>query len=147
MTPSRPSVYDHYRLADMEYEDGIYRVVGVDDSTVTLLRVGESDGRRTNTGEVITVDIKVIENSEVSENPDGNPRASGVLWSVPKTAYWSAIAFIKEASSHPIRASVGIAFLAVGYFGEGTLPVPDMVLGILILIGGMSLAYVGSGKV
>ncbi|QIB72785.1 hypothetical protein G3I44_01970 [Halogeometricum borinquense] len=45
-----PAVYDHYRADDAAVSDGVYRVVGTDDETVTLLRVADADGRRSNVG-------------------------------------------------------------------------------------------------
>lgn len=146
MAPTHPSVYEHYRATVTDYKDGTYRVVGVGDDTVTLLRVGNSDGRRINTGELITVSTDEIEEFERTDNPDGNRRLSNVLFSVPETAYWSVLAFVKELSSHPIQTSVAIALVLVGSLGESVLPLPEAVLSLLIIVGSLSLAYVGSGR-
>jgi hypothetical protein len=39
-----PAVYDHVELQDSDHPDGVYRVVGTTDETVTLLQVADADG-------------------------------------------------------------------------------------------------------
>lgn len=141
-----PSVYDHYRTTDDDYTDGIYRVVGIGDEDVMLLRVGEKEGRRINTGELITVTREELDGFERAENPDGNRPLSKVIFSVPETAYWSVRAFAGQLTAHPLSAAVALGLVLAGSFGEGVLPLPDVVLGALILVGSLGLAYVGSGR-
>ena len=141
-----PSVYDHYRTTDDDYMDGVYRVVGIGDEEVTLLRVGKVDGRRINTGEVITVIQEELDGFEQAENPDGNRPIGEVLVSAPETAYWSVSAFLKELAARPVPTLVALGILLAGYFGEGVLPIPDLAFGALVLVGGLCLAYVGSGR-
>ena len=141
-----PSVYDHYRTTDADYEDGVYRAVGTDDETVTLLRVGEPDGRRVNTGEVITVSRDELDGFESSENPDGNRPFGEILLSVPETAYWSVRAFTEELIARPLPAAAALGLVLAGALGEGIIPVPDIGLGVLILVGSLGLAYIGSGR-
>ncbi|WP_226005891.1 hypothetical protein [Natrinema salinisoli] len=63
---------DHCRPIAGDYPDGIYRVVGTGEDTVTLFRVGDAEGRRVNTGEIVTVRDREFEAFEPAENPDGN---------------------------------------------------------------------------
>ena len=142
-----PSVYDHYRTTDADYEDGIYRVVGTGDEKVTLLRVGDSDGRRASTGELITVTQYELDGFELAENPDGNRSLSEVLLSVPETVYWSVRVFAEELVAHPLPAAVALGLVLIGSLGEGIVPVPEIGLGVLILAGSLFLAYVGSGRI
>jgi hypothetical protein len=66
-----PTPYTHYRApADGPVEPGIYRVVGRDDDSVTLLRVADSDGRRAVTGEVTAVDRSRLGEFESADDPD-----------------------------------------------------------------------------
>jgi hypothetical protein len=141
-----PSVYDHYRTTDEGYEDGIYRVVGTDDETVTLLRVGDGNGRRVSTGELITVSQDELDGFEKAENPDGNRSFGEVITSIPETAYWSVRVFVKELAAHPLPATVALGLVLIGSLGEGIVPVPDIGLGALILVGSLGLAYIGSGR-
>jgi len=51
-----PAPYQHVRATDgAGVEAGVYRVVGTSPDSVTLLRVTDGDGRRRNTGHVVTV--------------------------------------------------------------------------------------------
>jgi len=59
-----PAVYDHLSPTDADCPDGVYRVVGSSDGTVTLLRITDADGRRAHTGEVATVDADALDGFE-----------------------------------------------------------------------------------
>ena len=63
-----PTIYDHYSASDTDYPDGIYRVVGTGEESVTLLQVGDADGQRVNTGKTITVSYNDLSNFESAEN-------------------------------------------------------------------------------
>lgn len=139
-------MYDHYRVRGADYTDGVYRVVGTDEDSVTLLRVGDPDGRRVNTGELLRVRRDELDGFEAAENPDGNRPFGEMLASVPRTAYWSVWAFAEELTSHPLPAAAALALLATGSFGDGTVPLPDAAFVVLAVAGGFGLAYVGSGR-
>ncbi|WP_053948873.1 hypothetical protein [Halolamina sediminis] len=47
-----PAVYDHYRLTEGADAGAAFRVVGVDEKRVTLLRVTDTDGNRAATGDL-----------------------------------------------------------------------------------------------
>ncbi|WP_254523410.1 hypothetical protein [Natrinema caseinilyticum] len=66
------SIRDHVRPIEADRPDGIYRVVGTSREAVTLLRVGDADGRRVSTGEIVTVSADDLEGFDRAENPDGN---------------------------------------------------------------------------
>ncbi|WP_197428449.1 hypothetical protein [Halapricum sp. CBA1109] len=80
-----PAVSDHLRPTDADVPDGVYRVVGTTDG-VTLLRVGDADGRRVVTGEVRTVPDAT--GFEAAENPAGNRSLGRTVAGVPQTLYW-----------------------------------------------------------
>lgn len=74
-----PQPYDHVRVdADGPIPAGIYRVVGTG-AEVTLLQVGDSDGRRVTTGEVVHVAQTSVEQFETAENPDSGVSLGDVL--------------------------------------------------------------------
>ncbi|WP_313691488.1 hypothetical protein [Halorarum halobium] len=139
-----PAVYDHFRPADADHPDGVYRVVGAGERGVTLLRVGDARGRRVNTGELLRLDA--LDGFESAENPDGNRRAGDVVASTVKTAYWSVRAFVQQLVANPLPATAALAFVVVGAAGEGIVPLPDVAFGGLIVVGSLGLAYVGSGR-
>lgn len=144
MTP--PSVYDHYRAPESGYTDGVYRVVGTDEETVTLLRVGDPDGRRVNTGELLRVTYDELDGFEGVENPDRNPSVAGAFASALKTAYWSVWSFAKEVTAHPLPSVAAFALLLTGYLGDGVVPLPDAALAVMSFAGVFCLAYVGGGR-
>ena len=141
-----PSVYDHYQKTDGDYKDGIYRVVGTGGENIALLRVGDSDGRRASTGELITVTQDELDGFELVENPDGNRSFGDVISSVPKKMYWSVRVFAEELVAHPLPAVVALSFVLIGSLGEGVVPIPEIGLGALIIAGSLGLAYIGSGR-
>lgn len=70
--------YDHLEPDGADYPSGTYRVVGLPEGSVTLLRVTDGDGSRANTGEVIHVSREDLDEFEPAENPDAG--FSPVRW-------------------------------------------------------------------
>ncbi|WP_254763716.1 hypothetical protein [Natrinema marinum] len=140
------SLHDHVRPTTDDYPVGIYRVVGSGDETVTLLRVGEADGRRVATGEIVIVPDDDLEAFEPAENPDGNRPLGATVVSTVEMGYWSFRAFGKQLAARPFPAVVAVALVLIGVAGEGILPVPELVLTASVIAGGLSLALVGSGR-
>jgi len=123
------AVYDHLRSTDPDDDDAVYRVVGTDDRTVTLLRVADGDGRRANTGEVVTFSRDALTSFEPAENPDGN-RSLGVrLASVLSGGYWSLRA------GGPLMTA-GLVLAVAGTLGNvGLLALSPLVVNGLIFAG------------
>lgn len=140
-----PTIYDHFFASDTDYRDGIYRVVGTDEERVTLLQVGDTDGQRVNTGKIITVSHGDLGDFESAENPDGNRPVGAAVRSQLEMVYWSLRIFVQQLAAHPLISLLAIAVILVGNFGEGTVPLPDLAYGVLIIIGALGLAYTGSG--
>jgi hypothetical protein len=137
----QPSVYDHYAVdGDHGYPDGVYRVVGRKDGTVVLLRVGDCEGRRVHTGEVIEATTDEVGGFEVCGNPDGRKPLPDRVASLPETAYWTGRAFASGLVSNPAPAAVGVALVAAGYVGDGVM------FAALAVAGGVVLAYAGGGR-
>jgi hypothetical protein len=136
------SVYDHYRNED----EGIYRVVGVTDEKVTLLRVADPDGRRTHTGEVVTVTRDELDTFEGAPNPDAKLSPVDTIASLPETAYWSVRVFTEELTEHPVPSLAALVLVVVGFLGKRSVPLPDPVFGAMIFFGSIGLAYLGSGS-
>ena len=66
-----PEPYDHYRAGpDAPIPAGVYRVVGLPNGTVTLLRVGDADGRRRVTGRIESVDRDTLATMDPADDPD-----------------------------------------------------------------------------
>ena len=141
-----PSVYDHVRPTGVDYLDGTYRVVGTGEKAVTLLRVADADGRRINSGELVTVSYNDFDEFDPAENPDGNRPLGSVIRSTLEMDYWSVRVFVQQLAAHPLPAAIAVTLILVGSFGEQVVPVSDAVLSVLILVGSLGLAYVGSGR-
>lgn len=141
-----PAIYDHLQPTSEEYRDGIYRVVGTDEDTVTLLRVGDADGRRRNTGELVTVDRDAIDSFESAENPDGNQPVGAVLRSVGASTYWSVRTFAMNLVANPLPSLVALLVLLAGALGPDYLDMSGPVETGLIVVGALALTYIGSGR-
>lgn len=141
-----PSVYDHYSSTDTDSVDGVYRVVGISEEGVTLLRVGDADGQRVNTGKIITVSYDDLNGFDPAENPDGNRPLGDAVKSKAEMVYWTLRVFVQQLAAHPLMALLAAAVLVVGSFGEEFISLPDSIFGILIIGGSLGLAYIGSGR-
>lgn len=118
----RPAPYEHYRPTDGTADPGVYRVVGLDDETVTLLRVTDGDGGRLHGGGIDTVGrARLSEEFVAVANPDeGGDRLTRAL------------------------SGVGVGFLVVaGLSWLGVLTTPATP-GTLVTIG---LLLVAAGRV
>lgn len=143
---NRPEPYEHFRPEESDVPDGIYRVVGRDDRTVTLLRVADADERRAHTGETVTVTLEEFDGFGPAENPDGDRPYEGVLVSNLEMRYWSARAFVQQLAVNPRLSAVALTLVFAGVFGDRVLSLPDFVFSGLILLGSLSLAYIGGGR-
>jgi hypothetical protein len=141
-----PTIYDHFFASDTDYRDGIYRVVGTGEERVILLRVGDADGQRVNTGKIITVSYGDLSNFESAENPDGNRSVGAAVRSQLEMIYWSLRAFVQQLAANPLLSLLAIAVILIGNFGEEIVPLPDAAYGVLIIIGVLGLTYAGSGR-
>ena len=65
-----PQPYDHVRSDGTTIDTGTYRVVGVPEGQVTLLRVADEGGRRVHEGKVVSVDRDEYDRLETAANPD-----------------------------------------------------------------------------
>jgi hypothetical protein len=126
-------VSDHLRSTDPDDDDAIYRVVGATPDSVTLLRVSDGDGRRANTGEVITVPRDSLDSFESAPNPDDTRSLLMTLRSTASGAYWS----LRGA---PLLRQAGLGLLAVGLLVDvAGLPVPTAAVDFLLLAGVVTL--------
>lgn len=112
-----PAVGDYLRPT-AEDEREIYRVVGTDESRVTVLRVTDADGRRAHTGEVVTIPRTAVDSYEQCDPPDATQSLGDAL----TTAYWSVVASARRARERPVVTVVGVVAVGVGSFGDGLLP-------------------------
>lgn len=143
---SQVAVFDHVRLPHVDCPDGVYRVVGTSEETVTLLRVADADCRRAHTGELVTVDFDDLEETESVPNPDGNRSLVASIAGALEMGYWSVRVFGQQLAANPVLAAVaGVLFLA-GTVGERFVAAPDVAFVVLVLAGGLLLAAIGSGR-
>lgn len=141
-----PALYDHHSPINSEYSAGVYRVVGVNEEGVTLLRVANSDGTRLHTGIIISVSECEFNGFAPAENPDGNRSIWDAAVSSGEMLYWSVRVFAQQLAQHRLKTGGALALLATGYFGEGVLPLPNPILTAMILVGSLGLAYIATGR-
>jgi hypothetical protein len=118
--------YEHYRAGeDAPVEPGVYRVVGEEDATVTLLRVA-ADGRRVHDGVVVHRDRTDLD----ALDPAGNPDAGlGRLRQVPE-----------NLTAHPLVAAGALAAVAGGGYLAATADgLPADVGAVALAVGGVTL--------
>jgi len=149
MSPSRVAVYDHLRPRDggnteSPVEPGVYRVVGVDAETVALLRVGDADGYRVNTGTVTTVDRDALAAFTPVDNPDGNRPVGEKLRRAAETLVWNLRAFVAGLLAHPVLAVAALALVVVGHQGHRVLSVPESWLTAVYFLGVFGVVYLGA---
>ena len=143
-----PAAYDHLRPTDPDrsgVDPGIYRVVGTGDP-VALLRVGDADGRRVNSGDVVAVERDRLDGFEPADNPDGNRPTGERLAGVLDSLAWQVRAFLAGLRARPIASLVALAVVLVGVFGEGRVPGPDFVPTVLVVGGALGLSYIASNR-
>jgi len=140
------SIRDHVRPTGGDYPAGIYRVVGTSDDAVTLLRVGDADGRRVNTGEIVTVLEEELEAFEPASNPDGNRPLGATVASSLGMIHWRLRAFGEQLAAHPIPTLVTAVLVVAGYVGDSISQVPNAVASVALFVGIVGLADVGGGR-
>jgi len=142
--------YDHVRpsdrAADAEYEPGIYRVVGSDEGRVTLLQVGDSEGQRVSSGTVTQVPVERLDGFGIAENPDGNRSLGVKLATIPRTAFWSFVAFGRQLVERPLPAAAALALFLAGVVGDSALGLAEPLATLLALVGALGLTALGSGR-
>lgn len=115
----RPAPYEHYRPKNGTADPGVYRVVGLDDGAVTLLRVADGDGERVHGGAVESVPrTRLDERFDAAENPDERsrlPRAlAGVGVGFLVVAALSWLGVLTTPTGAVTLAAVGVVLVAAG---------------------------------
>ncbi|WP_255152496.1 hypothetical protein [Halorarius halobius] len=141
-----PAVSDHLEPDGADYPDGVYRVVGTDEGGATLLRVADAAGRRVHTGDLVTVDAADLDGFAPADDPDGNRPVGAELEGGLRNVYWSLRAFVQQLLANPVPTAVAVAVLVAGQFGDRVVSVPDTASAALVVVGALTLAYVGSGR-
>lgn len=137
--------FDHLRPTTAEYPAGVYRVVGTAEGSVTLLQVGDADGRRINTGELVTVERDSLDGFEPAENPDGNRTPAGWIRANLSRSYWAFRSYVSELLAHPIPSALAIAVLVAGDFTGRIGFIPDSLSLPLTIAGVVGVTYIGAG--
>lgn len=151
--PDSPAVYDHLRLAEtdtvpaVEATPGVYRVVGTEETTVTLLRVADVEGRRANTGELLTVERDALGTFEPTDNPDGNRSLAAAFAGQLDGLVWQLRTFGRSLAARPALSVVALAVLLVGATGERFLSGPEWAFTAAVFAGSLGVAVIGSNLV
>jgi hypothetical protein len=137
-----PAVGDHLTPTTDTHSAGVYRVVGHGDGAVTLLRVGNADGHRVHTGEIVSVPA-TTDGFEQTTAPR-RPPLTAVLTGPFRAAAWSLRAFLVSLRRRPRRTALAAVPLAAGVAVDGVAPAS--VVGGLVFVGSLAVAAVGSGR-
>ncbi|SFK59046.1 hypothetical protein SAMN04487950_0061 [Halogranum rubrum] len=120
-----PRPYDHVRSEGTPVDAGTYRVVGVADDRVTLLRVADASGKRVHVGQVVYVSLEEYGRLEAASNPDEPSLARGLA----VATVGAALVFV--GSTPESLASLGIDI------GTGLLADGLVFVGVLALVVGV----------
>jgi hypothetical protein len=142
---TEPTVYDHLRPTTATVPDGVYRVVGTDGKTVTLLHVADADGTRRSTGKLIRVEHADLEGFTAAANPDGNRPAGSRLRGALGMPRWAGQAYLEVIRDHPIRGGGTALLFVVGLFGGLLDVLPGLTGTVLVLVGGLGFLWVLRG--
>jgi hypothetical protein len=138
--PNDHEVYDHVRATDdADVAPGVYRVVGTPDDALTLLRVGDADGQRQHTGDVVSVPRSQWSTLEPAENPDGNRSVSAAVRSQLQGLFWTVRLLGRTVVERPLPAIPALALVVVGLFGDPFVPIPPLGDGALVVVGAFAL--------
>ncbi|KTG11573.1 hypothetical protein AUR64_03490 [Haloprofundus marisrubri] len=139
-------MYAHYQSTAGNRSDGTYRVVGISDESVTLLRITDADGKRVHTGQTVTVARDSLGDYEVVDNPDETFSFEGTVSSAVEALYWTSRVFAAQLLTHRLLSSIAVALVLIGFLGDEAVPLPDFASSILVLIGTLTLVYIGNGR-
>lgn len=140
-----PEMAEYLQPTTTDHPDGIYRVVGTDESTVTLLRVGDAEGTRVHTGEIQQIDRTKLDGFETADEPAGRGVVA-TLADVPELLYFQFVAFAGTLTDRPGATAVALVCLVAGLIGDQLAAVPRAAEVGLILVGSLGLAALGSGR-
>ena len=136
------AVGDHLAPTTDTHEPGVYRVVGHGDGTVTLLRVGDADGRRVHTGEIHTAPAG---GDEFEQTTAPRPPSLATSLTEPvRDVIWERRAFLATLRRRPARTALAALPLVIAVAVDGRLS--GAVVGGLVIVGSLALAAVGSGR-
>lgn len=116
------SVHDHVRPTAAALPAGVWRVVGTDESAVTLLRVTDAEGRRRSTGDVERVDRDTLATGfEPAGNPDGDGSLRRGLANAGSGLYWNVRSAVVDPTGHAAQGLLagGVLGLGVGFLASG----------------------------
>jgi hypothetical protein len=138
--------YDHVRVDGRPATPtGVYRVVGVDDDRVTLLQVGDDDGRRVHTGHVERVARSTVESFEPVDAPDATGSLAALSDSLEGLVLTARLAPGRLAA-RPLQAGAGLLLLLVGWVGPSVLGAdPRLAFEAVEVLGVALLAAAAAG--
>ena len=139
-----PDPGDHYRAdGDAPVPEGDYRVVGRDADGVTLLHVGDGEGRRRHTGRVESVDRSDLPALETADAPGGGARAR--VGDAVQGLWLSARTVPGNLRERPVRSILAVALLAAAAADPAFLTVPPVAVRVANLLGAVLLWTAATG--
>jgi hypothetical protein len=121
---------------------GVYRVVGRNEASVTLLEVGDEAGSRVHTGRVERVARGALPELEPTDPPATGFDIAGVVDAV----YFSVRAIPSNLAGRPGQVLLGVALVLAPVLGSGV--VPGLSAGVaeaMELVGALLLGAAAAG--
>lgn len=146
MEPSTVAVSDVLVPTEADYPAGRYRVVGATEERVTLLVVGDAEGLRIHSGELLRVSRGDLTGFEATGPPIVRRTLGGRIAAALAMLYWSLRAFARQTARHPRATGAAVALLAAGFLADVGIPGSENQAAAVVLLGALALAYVGSGR-
>ncbi|MEF8842125.1 MAG: hypothetical protein V5A62_10945 [Haloarculaceae archaeon] len=141
---SNPDPGDHYRAnGEGPVPSGYYRVVGRDADDVTLLYVGDSEGRRRHTGRVESIDRSALAGLEPAEAPRSGALAGAM--GAAEGLWLSVRAVPGNLRDRPRQTLLALALLAATTFGPAFVTAPPPVFEVANLLGALLLGAAAAG--
>jgi len=141
---SEPSSGDHYRAnGEGSLPPGYYRVVGRNGECVTLLHVGDKEGRRRHTGRVESVDRSDLAALDAAEAPASSAGA-GVASVVE--ALWLSLRMVPgNLRDRPAQVLLAVVLLGGAALGPAFVAAPPLVFEAADLLGALLLGAAAAG--
>ncbi|RNJ26602.1 hypothetical protein [Halosegnis longus] len=143
---TEPTVGDHLATDHRDYRSGVYRVVGVGDRQVTLLVVGDEEGKRLHTGEVVSVPRSALDDFAAVEPPTRRQSLRESIQAGRSIGYWSLRSNARQLRARPTQTAVVALLLGGGLLLDVLNLAPETVTAALVVAGSLLFVFVATGR-
>ncbi len=141
-----PALGDHVATEHPDHRSGVYRVVGVGDRQVTLLLVGDEEGKRIHTGDVVSVALSEFDGFESVEPPTRRQSLRESIRAGRAIGYWSLRANTRQLRARPAQTALVALLLGGGLLSDVLNLAPEPVSTALVVAGSLLFVLVVTGR-